>query len=467
MSALEGAEHTFREEMPQMDQRGTARQGGRLRTCLWVGALVAAICCGCPVTLGWWGVTRALGVRHELGWIDAERRKLPPWEPLPTPSDNALEAYEQAFVLLPAGGRDAVCDWQVAFAQEEAAEVARLLPEARACVAQSAAALAKLHEAAGQEYVSPAVPDIDQPKDWLARHDDLACFAPARAYAAHLDGDDRTAFAAVEDGYALGVKAPRGGGLREADAGAAYVAIVQRLSTSVLLSGTAPADALRAHARRMREIRGEVWPFERTVRFERARSLSAANAVATRRVPAHRLYMADDELPGPADRARNWMLAAGASESREWLEDRYARYVEELDKPVSESRFRELAKQSEADMEVRHDRLAELLMPDFDRAVDRRAETLVDLAADETIACLEVYKKENGSYPASLETLVPSYMPEVPLDPWTGKPLIYRLTPERYMLYAVGPNGLDDGGVSEWRGSTEPDLVIVPVPPWQ
>jgi hypothetical protein len=104
-------------------------------------------------------------------------------------------------------------------------------------------------------------------------------------------------------------------------------------------------------------------------------------------------------------------------------------------------------------------------MPTLNKFADQGAKMITYLAADETIACLEAYRKEKGSYPVSLAKLVPDYMPDLPLDPWTGKPLIYRLTPPRYTLYAVGPNGVDDGGVTEGRGSMEPDLVIVPIPP--
>jgi hypothetical protein len=423
--------------------------------------------------LGWWGVNRAFGVRHELGWVDSERKTLPPWEPLPLPADNAADAYAAAIGLLPAGGEArAVSDWLTAVAQGDAAGAAELLPEVRDCVGKSAGALAKMHEAASKDYVSPAEPDVDQTKPWLRGYRSLAEVAAARAYLAHLDGDDRSALAAVEDGYALGVKTPRGGGLIEASAGANFVAIVQRRATEVLLSRTVPPRVLRAHAERVRRIRGEVWPFARIAHFEGAQSLLAADAVASGGMPAHHVHAPDDDGPHApdiseiSDLGNDWMLATGARKSREWLEDRYARYVEELAKPPGESRFRELAGRAEADARVRNDWLAELLMPhDLRDAFDKYARMLVHLEADETISCLEACKRERGAYPASLAELVPDYMPDVPQDPWTGKPLVYRLTPERYTLYAVGPNGVDDGGVTEGGGSMEPDLVIVPVPP--
>jgi hypothetical protein len=36
----------------------------------------------------------------------------------------------------------------------------------------------------------------------------------------------------------------------------------------------------------------------------------------------------------------------------------------------------------------------------------------------------------------------------VPEDPYTGRPLSYRLTDDGAVTYATGPNGVDDGGVT-------------------
>ena len=38
-------------------------------------------------------------------------------------------------------------------------------------------------------------------------------------------------------------------------------------------------------------------------------------------------------------------------------------------------------------------------------------------------------------------------MTEIPEDPLTGKPLLYRTGPDAYLVYSVGPNGKDDGGM--------------------
>ena len=58
---------------------------------------------------------------------------------------------------------------------------------------------------------------------------------------------------------------------------------------------------------------------------------------------------------------------------------------------------------------------------------------------------IRLYQKENrGTPPASLESLVPAILPVVPIDPFTDKPLIYRVVKDGYQLYSAGPDRDDD-----------------------
>jgi len=66
------------------------------------------------------------------------------------------------------------------------------------------------------------------------------------------------------------------------------------------------------------------------------------------------------------------------------------------------------------------------------------------------IAC-ELYKLDRNAYPGKLADLVPGYLPEVSLDPFSGKPFIYRSTGKSYIAYSVGLNLIDDGGQEKWH----------------
>jgi hypothetical protein len=61
------------------------------------------------------------------------------------------------------------------------------------------------------------------------------------------------------------------------------------------------------------------------------------------------------------------------------------------------------------------------------------------------LAC-KIYRNMNGRYPDHLEALVPSIVDELPVDPFTGKPLVYRFAGDEVLVYSVGSNGRDDGG---------------------
>jgi hypothetical protein len=72
------------------------------------------------------------------------------------------------------------------------------------------------------------------------------------------------------------------------------------------------------------------------------------------------------------------------------------------------------------------------------------------LAAELVLRC---YQSGQGRVPALLDDLVPNYLSKVPQDPFTGRPLIYRPQGSTtWLVYSVGPDGVDDGGKPAGRG---------------
>ena len=74
---------------------------------------------------------------------------------------------------------------------------------------------------------------------------------------------------------------------------------------------------------------------------------------------------------------------------------------------------------------------------------DRSQAELRLLALD---AALRLYRERHGKHPDALSALVPEFFSSVPLDPFTGRPFIYKPLTNSYLLYSVGPDGVDDGG---------------------
>jgi hypothetical protein len=59
---------------------------------------------------------------------------------------------------------------------------------------------------------------------------------------------------------------------------------------------------------------------------------------------------------------------------------------------------------------------------------------------------LELYHREHGAWPQSLNDLSPRWLPSVPVDRITGEPLHYKIVDDRPVVYSVGIDRDDDGG---------------------
>jgi hypothetical protein len=97
---------------------------------------------------------------------------------------------------------------------------------------------------------------------------------------------------------------------------------------------------------------------------------------------------------------------------------------------------------------LHHEAFSRFLLPALSRAVERTAfaQTAADMAA---LACaLERYRLARGRYPEPLEALAPEFITRQPRDVINGQPLKYARTGDgQYVLYSVGWNETDDGGV--------------------
>jgi len=77
----------------------------------------------------------------------------------------------------------------------------------------------------------------------------------------------------------------------------------------------------------------------------------------------------------------------------------------------------------------------------------RAAETEARRRLIITAIALERYRGRHGSYPGTLQVLVPELLPKPPLDFMDGKPLRYRATADgHFVLYSVGLDCVDNDG---------------------
>jgi hypothetical protein len=106
-----------------------------------------------------------------------------------------------------------------------------------------------------------------------------------------------------------------------------------------------------------------------------------------------------------------------------------------------------------------------LLMPAV-RKVQMAQDRAVQVQNNLQVAfAMAAYHADNGRYPANLDDLAPKYLPAVPGDIFSGKPLIYKPEAKGYLFYSVGQNGKDEGG--HWYDDDPPGddpRVKMPLP---
>ncbi|MEX1097538.1 MAG: hypothetical protein WED34_15945 [Planctomycetales bacterium] len=113
------------------------------------------------------------------------------------------------------------------------------------------------------------------------------------------------------------------------------------------------------------------------------------------------------------------------------------------------------------------DYLLALLLPATSKASNADDRRLMRADLVQLAFALAAHRADHGAYPAALDELAPRYIPNVPEDLFSGKPLIYRPMEDGggYLLYSVGVNETDDDGRTDEDDPYGDDLVVrTPVP---
>jgi hypothetical protein len=109
---------------------------------------------------------------------------------------------------------------------------------------------------------------------------------------------------------------------------------------------------------------------------------------------------------------------------------------------------------------IQHAIFAKMMLPAYSRVPQKAAfaQSEVDMAM---LACaLERYRLAEGQYPEELNALVPRFVAVLPHDIINGQPLKYRRADNgRFILYSVGWNEKDDGGVVATNKDKHQDIL--------
>jgi len=134
----------------------------------------------------------------------------------------------------------------------------------------------------------------------------------------------------------------------------------------------------------------------------------------------------------------------------------YLRHMITVRNAVKEGAPRKTGDDSFASRVPRLAVLTRLAAPAYDGILKKLAEYEVNLQLGRLGLALEDFRSHEGKYPATLPDLG---LPEATItDPFTGRPFIYRTERDNVLVYSVGFDREDDGGVPRASGGRR-DLV--------
>ena len=94
--------------------------------------------------------------------------------------------------------------------------------------------------------------------------------------------------------------------------------------------------------------------------------------------------------------------------------------------------------------------LTALLLPALQKAFQRDALHSAHIRNALVALAIERFRMANaGKLPEATSAVVPAYLKELPVDPYDGKPVRYKLTAKGYVVYCIGADERDDGGTEK------------------
>jgi hypothetical protein len=94
-----------------------------------------------------------------------------------------------------------------------------------------------------------------------------------------------------------------------------------------------------------------------------------------------------------------------------------------------------------------------MLLPAMEKFISKDANHRAQVRTALVALAIERFRlANNGQLPDQLSSLVPAFLDKVPIDPYDGQPLRYKRTDKGYMVYSIGPDSVDDGGIEPPAG---------------
>lgn len=293
-------------------------------------------------------------------------------------------------------------------------------------VEKNTPALKTLRQGLSLPYQPPPARSINDKFPFYQQQRDLARLLAAESHVKAAHGDWRGAVNSNLDSIELGIQVVHGSPLIGCLVGLACQAIGHRPLWAAV--GHLNAADARAACRRLQVIQNRQMPFGDTMQeeqwFGQAAYQEYLDSPNIKKYPTFLKSIALSDYTQYMDQA-----VANARQS----------YAAHLAEPVPP---RGLVSNVVFPLSV-------IFLPVFNDFHLREADNRTQNSLLTVALALRAYRLEHGAYPATFSSLVPSYLPAIPSDPFAlSGPLHYRRTKSGFVLYSVGPDGQDNGGTA-------------------
>ena len=168
------------------------------------------------------------------------------------------------------------------------------------------------------------------------------------------------------------------------------------------------------------------------------------------RIPFEEISNSGDVVPPRMNLPERLYKAVGLLELDEMSYlDVMERYVKVTQLPPPECIAASRSVNDEVKQVFRWHMLCRMLLPALDKVVIKAGRCAAKIRDAQTVIAVERYQLANGALPKQLSDLVPTFLPAVPNDPFDGMPLRYKTLTKGYMVYSVGDDREDNGGVEK------------------
>ncbi len=159
-------------------------------------------------------------------------------------------------------------------------------------------------------------------------------------------------------------------------------------------------------------------------------------------------YLAEQALTFPMESLRILFAHPDKKQTFQQVDYIYNYYQQLSKKSPVELRAEEIDIENKTTKVIKGNLLLEMFIPSVLHVFELNHRVKTEIYATVVIIAAHRYKNDKGHFPDNLNELVAAgYLNCLPIDSFSDRPLIYKKTGNDFILYSIGLNFIDDGGV--------------------